>query len=283
MGKTCNAEQWQRRKFWREFFIGRGKWPEVTFIDPLNTYLDAGTTIGKKTTIWPDVYIIGKEQKPVIGSKCEIGPIVVITDCEVGDDVHIGPEAVIKLCKVGNRVKIPHSCYLARTMIGEETNIGDGVTTSDFDGFEKYPTTIGARCFFGTCVDIIAPATIGEESFIASRTRLSTKAQIPPHSFVFEETRNKRTRIVWKENCSFKLPGYWKWIWTQKPVSPILMQELFDTLQSRFENYTQWLNTPQPELSEDKPRNLIKKRGERGVEEVKNLTEETPLLQLISV
>ena len=168
-------------------------------------------------------------------------------------------------------------------MIGEETNIGDGVTTSDFDGFEKYPTTIGARCFFGTCVDIIAPATIGEESFIASRTRLSTKAQIPPHSFVFEETRNKRTRIVWKENCSFKLPGYWKWIWTQKPVSPILMQELFDTLQSRFENYTQWLNTPQPELSEDKPRNLIKKRGEGGVEEVKNLTEETPLLQLISV
>ena len=137
MGKIYNAEQWQKRKFWREFFIGRWRWPEITFIDPLNTYLDAGTIIGKKTIIWPDVYIIGKEQKPVIGSRCEIGPIVVITDCEVGDDVHIGPEAVIKLCKVGNRVKIPHSCYLARTMIGEETNIGDGVTTSDFDGFEN--------------------------------------------------------------------------------------------------------------------------------------------------
>ena len=283
MGRIYNAESWQKRKFWKEFFIGRWRWPKIDFIDPVNTYLDEYTKIGKDTKIWPNVYVIGKENKPTIGNGCEIGPMVVITDCEVGDNVYIGPEAIVKLCRVGDRVKIPHSCYLARAYIGPETNIGDNTTTSDFDGFEKYTITIGPRCFIGTFVDIIAPMVIGEESFIASRTRLSTKAEIPPHSFVFEEVRNKRTHIVWKKDCSFKLPGYWKWIWTQKPISPVLMQELFDILQSRFENYAQWLNTPHPELAGDKPRNLIKKRGEEGVEEVKSLAGEISPLKLIPV
>src|SRR3989338_1173314 len=106
MGKIYNADQWQKRKFWREIFIGRWRWPEITFIDPVNTYLDAQAIIGKKTTIWPCVFIIGEEQKPVIGDKCKIGPIVVITDCEIGNDVYIGPKAALKLCKIGDRVKI---------------------------------------------------------------------------------------------------------------------------------------------------------------------------------
>lgn len=284
MGRIYNAEKWQTKKFWREFFRGRWRWPEVTFIDPTNTYLDAQTTIGKKTTIWPDVYIIGKEQKPVIGNGCEIGPMVVITDCEIGDNVYIGPKATIKLCRVGDRVKIPHDCYLARTAIGEETNIGYNTGTSDFDGFEKHAVTIDARCFIGTFVDIIAPVTIGEECFIASRTRFSTTAAIPPHSFVFEETRLKnnggrvgRPHVAWKTNCSFKLPGYWKWIWTREPIDPAKMQEFFSLIADLIPDYPTWLKTPQPELRGDKPKDVIKKRGEEGLARVLRLATEQSL------
>lgn len=281
-----NARLWQRQEFWKNIkqrkLLSLFEKKEIIFVDPENTYIEKGVKIGRGTRFEPGTYLYGT--KTIIGANCKIGPLVVITDSWLGNDIAVGPLAVLKRCTILSGTKIPHECYLGDARIGNEVNIGAGTKTSNMDGFEKNKTEIGSRCFIGTFVDFIAPITIGEECFVASRTKISSKTVIPSHSFVSEETSpNGRTRIVVKTNCSFKLPGHWKWLWTQKPINPILMQELFDVLQSRFEDYAQWLNAPQAELAGDKPRNFIKKRGEEGVKKVKSLAEGAPPLNLIPV
>lgn len=233
------------------------------FENPNMVEIDRSVDIGAKTIIKTSVTLEGKT---IIGEECCIGPCATITDCEIGNGVIVGHGAQLKRCVIGNRVKIPHVCYLGDTIIGDESNMGYNVGTSNFDGVAKNQTAIGPRCFIGTFVDFISPVILGEECFVASRTRVATKEPIPPHSFVAEETSNGRSLTIWRENCSFKSPHHWLWIWTRTPVEPESMAHFFETLNEHLGNYQEWLTTPHIALNYAEPRNIIKEYGDAGID-----------------
>jgi bifunctional UDP-N-acetylglucosamine pyrophosphorylase/glucosamine-1-phosphate N-acetyltransferase len=165
----------------------------VTIIDPATTYLEPELTIGRDTVIYPNTTI---SLLSTIGENCAIGPNTRISDSrigndveicesvvvqsEIGDDSKIGPFAHIrghaKLAgnnRVGNFVEIKnsqlargaksaHLAYLGDATIGEDTNIGAGTITCNFDGQRKNQTTIGKNVSIGSNTSIVAPRTIGD-------------------------------------------------------------------------------------------------------------------------
>ena len=75
----------------------------------------------------------------------------------IGPFAYLRPEAVlrenakagtfveIKNSTIGAGTKVPHLSYVGDTDIGEESNIGAGTITANYDGRRKHRTTIGDR------------------------------------------------------------------------------------------------------------------------------------------
>jgi len=167
----------------------------VTIIDPETTYLEPELTIGADTVIYPGTAI---SLQSSIGRRCTIGPHTRISNARIGDDVtiresvvlesDIGPGAVVGPFahvrghailvgenRVGNFVEIKnsryergaksaHLSYIGDAEIGEESNIGAGTITCNYDGKKKHRTKIGKRVSIGSNTSIVAPRTIGDDA-----------------------------------------------------------------------------------------------------------------------
>jgi bifunctional UDP-N-acetylglucosamine pyrophosphorylase/glucosamine-1-phosphate N-acetyltransferase len=143
----------------------------VTVIDPQHTYVDPDAQIGRDTVLHPGVQIEGHT---VIGESCEIragaritnsrvGSGVqikdhsVVVDSEVADNCSVGPFAhlrmgtvleeksavgnfvEVKKSRIGRKTKAMHLSYLGDATVGDETNIGAGTVTCNYDGKNKTP------------------------------------------------------------------------------------------------------------------------------------------------
>jgi bifunctional UDP-N-acetylglucosamine pyrophosphorylase/glucosamine-1-phosphate N-acetyltransferase len=181
----------------------------VTIIDPDATYLEPELQIGRDTVIYPNT-TIGRLSS--IGEECVIGPNArlsnaqlgqrvavresVILDSTVGNDVHIGPFAhlrnetvladsvhvgnfvEVKNSKLARHVKASHLSYLGDAEIGENSNIGAGTITCNYDGVRKNKTAIGRNVFIGSNSSLIAPVTIGDGA-LTGASAVVTK-DVPP-------------------------------------------------------------------------------------------------------
>jgi len=58
--------------------------------------------------------------------------------------------------------KASHLTYLGDATVGEESNIGAGTITANYDGVNKNRTTIGKNVRIGSNSSLIAPVTIGD-------------------------------------------------------------------------------------------------------------------------
>ena len=167
----------------------------VTIIDPLTTYLEPELTIGRDTVIYPNTSISLLSE---IGERCVIGPNArlsaakvgndvavresVIVESEIGDGTTVGPYAHLRgntvlgsEVRIGNFVEIKnstladgakasHLTYLGDATVGEETNVGAGTITANYDGVNKNRTTIGKNVRIGSNSSLIAPVTIGDDA-----------------------------------------------------------------------------------------------------------------------
>jgi bifunctional UDP-N-acetylglucosamine pyrophosphorylase/glucosamine-1-phosphate N-acetyltransferase len=167
----------------------------VTLVDPETVYIGPDVEIGSDTHILPNTHLQGKTR---VGSGCHLGPNTIIRNTELGDgcqvttsvlesavledDVDIGPFAHLRsgtrLCRgvhMGNfgevknstlkpGVKMGHFSYVGDTIVGENTNIGAGTITCNYDGERKHPTEIGADVFIGSDTMLVAPVKIGNKA-----------------------------------------------------------------------------------------------------------------------
>lgn len=196
----------------------------VTILDPETTYIDSKVTIGKDTTIYPNVHI---EQKTTIGKNCLIYPgchIVdstigdqseilnysVITSSKIGRKVRIGPFAhlrpgsiighgakignfvEVKKSRIGKGSKASHLSYLGDSVIGSGVNIGAGTITCNYDGFKKYKTILEDNVFVGSNTQFIAPVKVGKGSYVGAGSTITRN--VPPDSLAIARTRQKNIK-----------------------------------------------------------------------------------------
>ena len=155
----------------------------VELTAPETIFLSPDTIFGKNVKIEPYV---------VIGSKVKIGNNVTIKSfshlegAKLERNVTVGPYARIRPgshllagSKVGNFVetknskiksksKINHLSYIGDAEVGENSNIGAGTITCNYDGFRKNKTKIKSNVFIGSNSSLVAPLTIEENSVIGA-------------------------------------------------------------------------------------------------------------------
>ncbi|MGL4629449.1 bifunctional UDP-N-acetylglucosamine diphosphorylase/glucosamine-1-phosphate N-acetyltransferase GlmU [Cetobacterium sp.] len=171
----------------------------VIFIDKNSVYIEESVQIGQDTVVYPGALLQGDT---VIGQNCEILGNTRIIDCKVGNDVrvessvleesivedrvtigpfahlrpkshlkeevHIGNFVEVKKSVLEKGVKAGHLTYLGDAIVGEKTNIGAGTITCNYDGKNKFKTTIGKNAFIGSDTMLVAPVNIGENALVGA-------------------------------------------------------------------------------------------------------------------
>ena len=155
----------------------------VELIAPETIFLSPDTIFGRNVKIEPYV---------VIGSKVKIGNNVIIKSfshlegARLEKDVMIGPYARIrpgshflagskagnfvetKNSKIKSKSKINHLSYVGDAEVGENSNIGAGTITCNYDGIKKNKTKIKKNVFVGSNSSLVAPLVIEENSVIGA-------------------------------------------------------------------------------------------------------------------
>ncbi|MBS1784928.1 MAG: bifunctional UDP-N-acetylglucosamine diphosphorylase/glucosamine-1-phosphate N-acetyltransferase GlmU [Acidobacteria bacterium] len=109
-----------------------------------------------------------------IGAGAVVGPFARLREgTELAPGVHIGNFVETKKAKLGRGAKANHLSYIGDAEVGEETNIGAGVITCNYDGFAKHTTTIGKRAFIGSDSQLVAPVTVGDGAIVAAGTTVT--------------------------------------------------------------------------------------------------------------
>ena len=123
--------------------------------------------IADDVVIQPNSIIEGSS----IGERSTIGPFARIRPQTIlKKEVHIGNFVEVKKSTLGNGTKCGHLTYLGDSVIGERVNVGAGVITCNYDGANKFQTTIGDDVFLGSDCQLIAPVTIGNGATTAAGT-----------------------------------------------------------------------------------------------------------------
>jgi bifunctional UDP-N-acetylglucosamine pyrophosphorylase/glucosamine-1-phosphate N-acetyltransferase len=179
----------------------------VTIEKPDTVSIDAGVQIGMDTVVEPFARILGTTS---IGENCRIGAGAILRDSVLADGVEIGAYTVVQTSRVGagasvgpfarlrmdNEVgpgahignfvelkktsfgagaKAGHLAYLGDAQIGEESNIGAGTITCNYDGKRKHPTAIGKGAFVGSNSTLVAPLEIGDGAYLAAGSVITEK------------------------------------------------------------------------------------------------------------
>jgi bifunctional UDP-N-acetylglucosamine pyrophosphorylase/glucosamine-1-phosphate N-acetyltransferase len=177
----------------------------ATLLRPETITLDDGVTLGTDVVVEPFVTLLGKTrvgsgsvigqgavvkdavfgrnvvvrpycviESAVIGDAVIVGPFTRLREgTDLGEGVHVGNFVETKKAKLHAGVKANHLTYLGDTEIGARTNVGAGVITCNYDGFQKHKTTIGRDVFVGSDVQLVAPVTIGDGALIAAGTTVT--------------------------------------------------------------------------------------------------------------
>jgi bifunctional UDP-N-acetylglucosamine pyrophosphorylase/glucosamine-1-phosphate N-acetyltransferase len=172
----------------------------VTIQLPETVIVDPDVSAGEDTVVEPAVQLLGKTK---IGARCTIRTGSVLSDATLGDGVKVEPHCVVaesrldegviigpfarlrpgnhlkagsrignfvelKKSTIGEGTKAMHLTYLGDTKTGAKANIGAGTITCNYDGFHKFPTSIGNKVFIGSDTALVAPVRVGDGAYVAA-------------------------------------------------------------------------------------------------------------------
>ncbi len=127
-------------------------------------------------------------ENAIVGANAAIGPYARLRPgADIGEESKIGNFVEIKKAKLHKGVKVSHLSYVGDAEIGDETNIGCGFITCNYDGKNKHKTDIGKNCFIGSDTQIVAPLTIGDGSYVASGSTINQN--MPAGSFAIARAK----------------------------------------------------------------------------------------------
>ncbi len=177
----------------------------VRMLMPESVYIESNVKIGAGTVVYPNTTLLGNTdigENCVIESGCfikdssvangaeilahsyleeavvhvdaTIGPMARLRPgADIGPDAKVGNFVEIKKSKLGRGAKVSHLSYVGDAEIGENSNIGCGFITCNYDGANKHKTKIGKNTFIGSDVQMIAPVEIGDDAFVAAGSTIT--------------------------------------------------------------------------------------------------------------
>ena len=175
-------EAWQTRR--RQQVMKSG----VTMISPDTVTFHHDTEIGSDVVIEPNVmFAAGVNVKKnarirafshlegaTVGEASIIGPYARLRPgANLGKDVRIGNFVEVKNADLEEGAKVNHLSYVGDAHVGAFANIGAGTITCNYDGFQKYRTTIGDHAFIGSNSALVAPVDVGEGAIVGAGSTIT--------------------------------------------------------------------------------------------------------------
>jgi len=212
-----------------EVIVRRWQLAGVTVDDPATTWIDADVTLGEDVQLLPGTQLKGAT---LVQTGATIGPDTTLVDCEVGpgatikrtdatlavigENASVGPFAYLrpgtylgaegkigtfvetKNSRIGNGSKVPHLSYIGDATVGENSNIGAGTITANYDGVTKSETVVGSHVRSGSHNVFVAPVTIGDGAYTGAGTVV--RKDVPPGALAVNVAPQRNLEGWVKEN-----------------------------------------------------------------------------------
>ena len=133
-----------------------------------NTLLE-NARVGRGTTVnASQVY------DSTLGEKNNIGPYTHVRKDTVTEyGVHLGAYVETKNSNFAMGNTVSHLTYIGDSDVGKYCNFGCGTVTCNYDGENKYRTTIGDYVFIGCNTNLVAPVTVGDGAYTAAGSTIT--------------------------------------------------------------------------------------------------------------
>ena len=178
----------------------------LTIADPARIDVRGELQAGKDVFVDVNCVFSGKV---TLGDNVRIGPNCVITNAKIADGAEVFANSVIENAemkamsslgpfgrlrpesvlgegaKVGNFVEVKksslgknskanHLAYIGDAEVGEGCNIGAGTITCNYDGANKFKTSIGDNVFIGSNSTLVAPLTLSSNAFVGAGSTITS-------------------------------------------------------------------------------------------------------------
>lgn len=172
----------------------------VTIMDTHTTWADWNVEVEAETVLYPGVQLFGSTrlgrgvrvesgavikdsvveasaeilayshlEKSRVAAGAHVGPFARLRpEADIGSGAKVGNFVEIKKSRLAQGAKVSHLSYVGDAEIGENSNIGCGFITCNYDGVNKHRTIIGKNTFVGSDVQAVAPVSIGDDAFVAA-------------------------------------------------------------------------------------------------------------------
>ena len=133
-----------------------------------NTLLE-NAVVGKNTTV-----NVSQVYDSTLGENNKIGPYThVRKDTVTGYGVHLGAYVETKNSNFAMGNTVSHLTYIGDSDVGKYCNFGCGTVTCNYDGENKFRTTIGDYVFVGCNTNLVAPVTVGDGAYTAAGSTIT--------------------------------------------------------------------------------------------------------------
>ena len=123
------------------------------------------STIGSGTRICAMSHL----EQAIVGASANIGPFARLRPgTELADKTKIGNFVETKKAILGEGSKVNHLSYIGDAVLGAGVNVGAGTITCNYDGANKFQTTMGDNVFIGSNSTLVAPVTIETDGFVGA-------------------------------------------------------------------------------------------------------------------
>ncbi|MCX4026798.1 bifunctional UDP-N-acetylglucosamine diphosphorylase/glucosamine-1-phosphate N-acetyltransferase GlmU [Endozoicomonas sp. SM1973] len=142
----------------------------------VNAVFEGNVTLSDNVTIEPNCILkdcqIGSNtivkansiiEDSVVHDNCDIGPFARLRPgTELAEKAKVGNFVETKKTTIGAGSKVNHLSYVGDAEVGAGVNIGAGTITCNYDGANKFKTTIEDNVFIGSNTSLVAPVTVSQ-------------------------------------------------------------------------------------------------------------------------
>ncbi|MHC1695929.1 MAG: hypothetical protein AB9835_11825 [Eubacteriales bacterium] len=172
------------------------------------TRIDGGCVVGQGCVLGPNtlvsqsviedgcavnscqIYSSHLEKNVKMGPFCHIRP-----NCHIGEGVKIGDFVEVKNSVLGAGTHISHLTYVGDSDVGQNVNFGCGCATANYDGINKFRTTVGDNAFIGCGTSLVAPVKIGNWGYTAAGSTITR--DVPDYALAISRAREQTTIEGW--------------------------------------------------------------------------------------
>ncbi|MBR9909938.1 MAG: UDP-N-acetylglucosamine diphosphorylase/glucosamine-1-phosphate N-acetyltransferase [Gammaproteobacteria bacterium] len=228
LGVNNRQQQAQLERFYQQQIASQLMTEGVTLLDPerfdcrgklvvgsdviidINCVFEGEVNIGNNVRIGPNCVLINSSvadncvikantilEEATIGADCELGPFARARPGTVmAQGAKLGNFVETKKANIGAGSKVNHLTYIGDADLGAGVNVGAGTITCNFDGVNKWQTTIGDGAFIGSNSSLVAPVAIGAGATVGAGSTITNA--VPDHQLGV--ARGKQRNIdKWKK------------------------------------------------------------------------------------